>query len=147
VLFFGSVDQGTGVVGLTVWRLAPGGPDIHAPSTNMKVSVLVVARRQADPQLNPVAPTTNPSTNSGTVTTDPWSMLITDDLSAAANGSNTTFTLSQTPRQMLGVVWETTFHVTDYSVSGTTLTTNFKDDNGNSIAPLAGDKFYALYFV
>jgi len=75
------------------------------------------------------------------------SNLIVDDLSASCDGSNTGFTLSQTRKAMLGVVWNTAFHVTDFSVSGTLLTTHFLDGAGNPIAPLGGDKLYALYFA
>jgi hypothetical protein len=113
----------------------------------MRISVITVARRQAQPQLTLVAPGTNPSANAGTTQTDPWSQLIQDDLSASCNGSNTAFTLSQTPKAFLGVVWNTKFHVTDFTQTGTSLTTNFLDAGGNATAPLAGDKLYALYFA
>ena len=73
-----------------------------------------------------------------------------DDLSAACNGSNTAFTLSQTPKQMLGVVLKKQFHVPiaggDFSVTGTTLTTAFTDAGGNALPPGSGEKLYAMYF-
>jgi hypothetical protein len=73
-----------------------------------------------------------------------------DDLSAACNGTNTAFTLSQTPKQMLGVVLKKQFHVPipggDFSVTGTTLNTAFTDAGGNVLPPGSGEKLYAMYF-
>lgn len=73
-----------------------------------------------------------------------------DDLSAACDNVTTAFTLSQTPKQMLGVVLKKQFHVAipggDFSVVGTTLTTNFTDAGGNALPPGSGEKLYAIYF-
>jgi hypothetical protein len=140
VLFYGGIDQTTGDVALNVWRLAPGGPYVHAPSSYLRISVLIVARRQQEPVTGVgTNPGTNPGSGAGTVVTDTTVTLQVDDLSSYCGGSpaTTSFTTSLTPRPMAFMVWNGQLRF-DFTLSGTTLTTSFTPDTG--------DKLYAFYF-
>ena len=67
------------------------------------------------------------------------------------DGSTTAFTLSKAPAQGFAFVfWNAGGGIvlpTDYSISGTTLTTSFEDAGGNSIPAGNGDKIYVVYFT
>lgn len=137
-LFLGQINSTTGVVGLNVWRLPPGGPYVDDNNTLCRISVIVVARRQA--QLPAVAPPgTNPQSGVGSVVTDIPTLggVVIDKtpsgtLGGSVNGSNTTFTLSTTPAAMLMVAWNGQVR-TDFTQSGTTLTTAFTPDTGDTL--------------
>jgi hypothetical protein len=67
------------------------------------------------------------------------------------DGSTTAFTLTKSPAGGKAIVfWNAgggAVLPTDYSISGTTLTTSFKDAGGNSTPAQSGEKIYVVYFV
>lgn len=150
VLWNISVNQSTGAVSIDIWRLAPGGPYIDAGGSNdSRISVIVVGRRNAQAPSPVTGTSTNAQSDAGTTVTDQpiLSGIQVDDLSASCNGSNTGFTLSQTPKAMFALLWNGSMHVKDFSQTGTAVTTSFLDPAGNAIAVPAGDKLYAIYFT
>jgi hypothetical protein len=66
-LFYGTVDQTTGAVSLNCWRLPPGGPYVDDSNANARVSVIVVASRQASHP--PLVDTTTTNAPTGSMTT------------------------------------------------------------------------------
>ena len=151
-LFVGSIDPNTGVITLQVFRLPPGGPIVEDNDTLCRISVLVVARRAAQA---PAAPASNIVATQGgsggnTQFDVPTLSAIVQDV-FTGNASATSFTLTAAPVGGLAMVfWNAgggAVLPSDYSISGTTLTTNFKDAGGNSIAAGVGDKIYVVYFT
>jgi hypothetical protein len=154
-LFLANIDQITGVVSIEVWRLPPGGPLIDDDNALARLSVLVVARRAAQAQSVLTPPDTSPQADSNTGGNQVFDVPtlggeVLDILSPQCDGTNTVFNLSRTPLSgtMVKLIWNATWHILDFDVSGTQITTNFVDPGTrNPIAPDTGDSLYALYFV
>jgi hypothetical protein len=112
-----------------------------------------MARRQANPPsaITPGSANPSQSTTGGTGTQDvPTLSSLSQDV-FTGDGSTVAFTLSTAPSGGLAMVfWNAGGGImlpSDYSISGTTLTTSFKDAGGNAIAAQSGDKIYVVYFT
>jgi hypothetical protein len=66
-LFFGSINDSTGVVTLHVWRLPPGTSPVDDNDTLARINVLIVARRNAPTATALSAPATNAPADTGTL--------------------------------------------------------------------------------
>jgi hypothetical protein len=142
--FGGAVHETTGVVQLYGYRLPPGSNYTPEDATKPRISVITVARRAAAAAVAITGSTTNPQADAGTVIPDagPIAGVVIDSsggtLTGAIDSSNQAFTLSQTPRAMLGLFWNGKL-TTKYSQSGTSITTTFTPDTGDSLV--------AIYFI
>lgn len=65
VYFYGHVDNLTGAVTLRCWRLPPGGPYVDDDNSHLRISVIVVARRQGFTAPASNTTTTTPQADSG----------------------------------------------------------------------------------
>lgn len=150
-IWYTDILETTGHVKVNVWRLPPGGPDIDDNNTLGRVTVTVMARRQqAVAATGITAVDSNPSGSSaaGVGTQDiPTLSAVKQDV-FSGDGSTTVFTLSASPvGGLVMVFWAGAIVLpTDYSISGNSLTTNFKDAGGNSTPAPSGDKIYVVYF-
>jgi hypothetical protein len=57
LVFYGHIDDSTGVVSLNAWRLPPGGPPVDDDDALLRISVIIVARRAAQAAAAIPAPT------------------------------------------------------------------------------------------
>lgn len=143
-IWFSDVDTATGAVHLHPWRLPPGGPEVDDNDTLARISVTVMAFREAQTPNAVSGVSSNPSqsTSASVGTQDVTSVSTVNQDSFTGNGSSTAFTLTSTPQQTVAMVFVDGVlqrPTTDYSISGTTLTFTFTPYNGAQI--------YAIYFT
>jgi len=147
--FGGAIDQSTGVVSLYGYRLPPGGPYVAEDQTQPRISVITVARRNAQAPASAGTSTTAPAngvTSSGTASGADVSSVssVVEDV-FTGDGSTTAFTTSLTPLFGFVMVFVGGQRMSgggvDYTASGTTTITITLNT-----APASGQKVLLDYF-
>lgn len=149
--FGGAIDQTTGTVHCYGFRLPPGGGYVALDQSKPRISVIVVARRNAQLPTSITSSSTDPqqdfSLGGNQVADIPTLSGVGYDVFAGDN-STTVFTLTAAPLGGFAFVfWSGAVVVpADYIISGATFTTAFKDQDGNAVPAQNGDNIYVVYF-
>jgi hypothetical protein len=136
-LFFGSINESTGVVTLHVWRLPPASDPIDDNDSLARISVLIVARRAAHAPSAIAAPTTSSPADLGTSAS--VDVPIVSRVSGVIptgliNSSNQAFTLAAAATVVF-VVWngQIRFDFTQSSPPSTSFSTTFTPDTNDTL--------------
>jgi hypothetical protein len=139
-IWYTDINSTTGLVKVNVWRLPPGGPEVDDDNTLGRITVTVMARRQqpaAATAITAISPNPSGSTSASVGTQDvpTVSAIIVDSTSDSTlvTVSTTSFTLSQTPVKFIGIFYNGVFKRTGFTQSGTSLTTSFPVEAGETL--------------
>lgn len=147
--FHGKIDPVSGLVTLGTYRLPPGGPYVVGDSTLPRISVIIVARRQAELPAVADTSTTTPQSDFNTVATDiPYTPVLNHDQFTGDN-TTTVWTLSLAPPSGKAMVYWNGVYVRPmyYTISGTTLTTAFVNESGTTQPADLNDDIDVVYFT
>jgi hypothetical protein len=141
-LFYGNINMSTGLVTLHVKRLPPGGPIVEDNDTLCRISVIVIARRQAQIAAVVDNPTIVPSQNASVGGNAVFDVPTISSIQAVAvvgsiNSSNQAFTLASAAT-VIGVIWngQLRFDFTQSSTPSTSFSTSFTPDTNDTLKAL-----------
>ena len=140
-IWYTDINTATGFVKINVWRLPPGGPTVDDNNTLGRISVIVVARRQAAPPTAITPGSVNQSSSSSaSVGTQDVPFLNSIGILPAIgpiNSSNQSFTFGATGT-IIGVFWNGQLRsdFTQTSPPSNAFTTGFTPDTGDNVSVL-----------
>jgi len=136
-IWFSSI-AATGLVFLNVWREPPGGPQVPGNYALGTITVMIVARRQAQAATAITPGSTNPSQDSQSNTPNAdiptVSTLVGVPAVGSINSSNQAFTLASSAT-IIFLVWngQVRFDFTQSSPPSTSFSTTFTPDTGDTL--------------